>query len=448
MSSSSATKRHFSDLDNYEEEQQKNVKKIKSYPPPSSFALLINLIDHHVKDKQLLIHRPPECVGPPVQIYHDVFSQFLRDYRNEDLEMGREHYEWTLEFINGMAEIYRSERERSIVFKEKIRKLFGEELRIISLEDDSSNDGVLESNASASFAKYYTQETYGEVLKWCNWPSFILCLAGPWVCILGAVYVEKPIVDPLTDFIPLIPTNNRAHAERVARLFKALCLGVNRLKEYYVSLDIPTNRQNSYRFFPYPNQYKHQDTIVEFTYEGKLVDHKLLWRAITKDGRKIIVKFAWQYNRRAHELCSEIGKAPKLLYINKEMVDGFYMVVMDYVEAEPLYNCSSLSRDEYKTILKDVKKAIDKLHEENIVFADLRDSNILVNKSKGQYQGMLIDFDWAGKEEIECYPSFMNHKHINWPPGAEDRKKLNRKHDVYWLELLKSKYLGESVDLE
>ncbi|CAG8635563.1 2075_t:CDS:2, partial [Ambispora gerdemannii] len=475
ISSSSATKRHFSNLDDYEEEQQKNVKKIRSYPPPSSFALLNNLINHHVKDKQLLIHRPPECVGPPVQIYHNVFSQFLRDYRNEDLEMGREHYEWTLEFIHEMGEIYRSERERSIVFKETIRKLFGEELRVISLEDDSSNDDVLESNvfsknvlrflvemkneigtgscdptvqAGASFAKYYTQETYGEVLKWCNWPSFILCLAGPWVCILGSVYVEKPIVDPLTDFIPLIPTNNRAHAERVARLFKALCLGVNRLKEYYVSLDIPTNRQNSQRFFPYPNQYKQQDTIVEFTYERKLVDqpNKLLWKAITKDGRKIIVKFTCHYNQRAHELCSEIGKAPKLLYINKEVVDGFYMVVMDYVEAEQLYDCDSLSHDEYKAVFKDIEEAIDKLHKENIVFADLRDSNILVNKSQGQYQGMLIDFDWAGREEIECYPSFMNHKHINWPPGAEDRKRLSQKHDIYWLELLKSKYLGMEFD--
>ncbi|CAG8746916.1 13165_t:CDS:2, partial [Ambispora leptoticha] len=176
-SSSSATKRRFSNLDNYEEEQQTNVKKIQSYPSLSSFALFNTLIYHHVKDKQLLIHRPPECVEPPVQVYHNVFTK-----------------------------IYRSEHERSIVFKEKIRKLFGEELRVISLEDDSSN-GVLESNvfsksvlrflvemkneigtgscdptiqAGASFAKYYIQETYGEVLKWCNWPLFILCLAEPW----------------------------------------------------------------------------------------------------------------------------------------------------------------------------------------------------------------------------------------------------------------------------
>ncbi|CAG8842366.1 11040_t:CDS:2, partial [Racocetra persica] len=173
-----------------------------------------------------------------------------------------------------------------------------------------------------------------------------------------AIYVEKPIIDPLTDFIPLIPTNDRAHTERVARLFKALHLGVNKLTEYYGSLDAPTDPRNSQRFFPYPNQYEQQNTIVEFKYERKLVDqtNKLLWKAITKD-----------------------------------ILHG----VMDYVEAEQLYECNSLSHDEYKVVFKDIKEAIDKLHKENIVFADLCDSNILVNKSQGQYRGILIDFDWA-----------------------------------------------------
>jgi hypothetical protein len=420
---------------------------------------------------QLFIHRPPECFGPPVQIYHSVFGQFLRDYRNEDLDIGKEHYQWTLEFINEMAKIYPLEADRSYAFKNKIRELFQNDLRVVQLEDNSSNDGVLECNvftksvlcllvelkneigtgncdptvqAGASFAKYYTQSSYGEMLKWYNWPSFILCLAGPWVCILGAVYVEKPIIDPLTDFVPLIPTNNRTHAERVARLFKALHLGVNKLKTYYASLNIPINQPNLQRFFPYPNQYRYQDTIVEFIYEGKLLNDKLLWRAITKDGQKIIIKFTWQYNQKAHELCSEIGRAPKLLCIDKEVVDGFYMVVMDYVEAVTLRSCN-LSHDEYKVVLGNIKEAINKLHEKNIVFADLRDSNILVNKFQDQYQGILIDFDWAGREEIDCYPSFMS-PHIDWPPGAEDKKKLNREHDIYWLELLESKYLGMELE--
>ncbi|CAG8486158.1 14813_t:CDS:1, partial [Gigaspora rosea] len=74
---------------------------------------------------------------------------------------------------------------------------------------------------------------------------------------------------------------------------------------------------------------------------------------------------------------------------------------MDYVKAKALYNCSkSLSYDECKTVFEDVEEAISKLHKENIVFADLRDSNILVNKYQGQCQGMLIDFDWAGEEGI------------------------------------------------
>ncbi|CAG8481433.1 24375_t:CDS:2 [Gigaspora rosea] len=123
---------------------------------------------------------------------------------------------------------------------------------------------------------------------------------------------------------------------RVARLFKALYLGVNRLKEYYESLDALSDLQNSH----------------------------------------------------------EIGKALKLLHINKEEVNSFYIVVMDYVKAKPLYSCSSLlSHDECKMVYKNIEEAISKLHKENIVFADLRNSNILVTKSQDQYQEMLIDFN-------------------------------------------------------
>ncbi|CAG8527298.1 4461_t:CDS:2 [Dentiscutata heterogama] len=72
----------------------------------------------------------------------------------------------------------------------------------------------LQIMAGTSYAKYYTQEKNTELLKWCNWPFFILCLAGPWMCVLEAVYVEKPIVDLLMDLIPLIPTNIRDYTER------------------------------------------------------------------------------------------------------------------------------------------------------------------------------------------------------------------------------------------
>ncbi|CAG8838472.1 13094_t:CDS:2, partial [Racocetra persica] len=244
-------------------------------------------------------------------------------------------------------------------------------LKIIHLDDESSNDGVLECNfhlfsvlhllakikneigtgkcdlttqAETSYAKYYTQEKNEKWLKWCNWPSFILCLAGSWVCVLKAVYVEKLIVDPLMDLIPLISINIQDHTER----------------EYYGSI---ANPQNSQWFFSYPNQYKQQDTTIEFTYEKKLVDQpdKLLWKAITKGGSELVVKFTWRYNQRVHELCSKIGKAPKLLYISNEVVYSFYIVVMDYIKAKLLYNYNNLlSHDEYKTAFENIEEAISK----------------------------------------------------------------------------------------
>jgi len=460
-------------------EQQKNVKKIRGYPSPPSFALLNNFIDYQNKDQQLIIHRPPECVGSPVRFYHKVFNQFLDDYHNEELDIRKDHYKWTSEFIYEMARIYQSEPERQKIFNEKIRELFNEELANISLDDKSSNDGVLESivhsrkvlrllvemkneigtggcdptaQAAVSFAKYYTQDKKEAMLKLCNCPCFIIGLAGPWICILGAVYVEKPIVEPLTHFIPLIPTNDPPHRELIARLFKALRLGVDRLDDFYKSLEVfEVSIVNSQRFFPYPNLYKQGVTTVKFTYDEKLKDQgKLLWKAETESGNKIILKFTCNYNQKAHELCSKIGRAPKLFYVSKEEVYGFYMVVMEYIEAVSLFECNSLRHEDYKTVLEDVEKTIKTLHKEKIVFADLRDTNILaVRSQEGQYHGMLVDFDWAGQEQSGCYPPFMNQE-ISWPPGAEDKQKLSWKHDEYWLNFWKSKYLkygGQLISL-
>ncbi|CAG8462862.1 6141_t:CDS:10 [Diversispora eburnea] len=61
----------------------------------------------------------------------------LKRGQAKDLEIGKEHYQWILELIYEMAKIYHSRSDRSIAFKEK-------ELRVINLEDNSSNDGVLE----------------------------------------------------------------------------------------------------------------------------------------------------------------------------------------------------------------------------------------------------------------------------------------------------------------
>ncbi|CAB5194234.1 unnamed protein product [Rhizophagus irregularis] len=267
------------------------------------------------------------------------------------------------------------------------------------------------TQAAASYAKFYTQEKNQKLLKVCNLPCFIIGLAGPWICILGAVYVEKPLVEPLTSFEPLIFTNDRIHLNKIARLFKALSLGCERLKKYYNALP----------------------SFILNTAETQGEDHLT-----------IVIKFTHSYNKKAHELCHSIGKALRLLCVSS--AHTMHMIIMEYVDGQKLCDCCDLKGSEYKRIIKDIEEAVDLLHKNGIVFADLRDSNILVIKNEDEYHGMLVDFDWAGEDNKDLYLAFMN-ADINWPTGAEDNKVLKKKHDIHWLDVLKRKYLNEIKEM-
>ncbi|PKB94763.1 hypothetical protein RhiirA5_262869, partial [Rhizophagus irregularis] len=288
------------------------------------------------------------------------------------------------------------------------------------------------TQAAASYAKFYTQEKNQKLLKVCNLPCFIIGLAGPWICILGAVYVEKPLVEPLTSFEPLIFTNDRIHLNKIARLFKALSLGCERLRKYYDALPSSVlNTVDHQRFFPFIRKF-HE---IYFDYKEKLFDdpRKLLWKAETQgeDRLTIVIKFTHSYNKKAHELCHSIGKAPRLLCTSSAYT--MRMIIMEYVDGQKLCDCCDLKGSEYKRIIKDIEEAVDLLHKNGIVFADLRDSNILVIKNEDEYHGMLVDFDWAGEDNKDLYLAFMN-ADINWPTGAEDNKVLKKKHDIHWLD--------------
>ncbi|CAG8766092.1 12788_t:CDS:2, partial [Gigaspora margarita] len=428
-------------------EQSKNVEKIWKYPFPSSFALINNLYDYHNHEQGILIYRPSNCIGIPLMLYNSAFSYFKTNFNDKDLPMDKDHYQWTLNCIRTMANIYSGEKSRWEEFRERLEELFNKYIKILIL-DETSNNGCLDLNlhsfnvlyllveikneigtgkcdptthAAAFYAKFYAQKEYEPILKGCNMPCFIIGLAGPWICILGAVYVEKAVIEPLTGFEPLLFINNQIHWEKIAQLFMALRIGCNNLKKYYESLPNSILKTvDSQRFFPYI----------------RTANNKLLWKAETKKGQKIIVKFSLKYNDYAHKVCYEIGKAPELFFASN-MINGFYMIIMGYVEGQKLYDCDDLDISEYQKIIDGIEVAISHLHSKNIVFADLRDSNILVIKDENKtYHGMLIDFDWAGENDVECYPSFMNHD-INWPMGAEDNMKLKKEHDMYWLDVLK-----------
>lgn len=118
---------------------------------------------------------------------------------------------------------------------------------------------------------------------------------------------------------------------------------------------------------------------------------------------------------------------------------------MEYIKGEKLCDCD-LKRSEYDKIIKDVEEAVSLLHSKDIVFADLCDSNILVIKDENkECHRMLVDFDWAGVNNMDRYPSFMN-PDINWPAGAQDNMPLKKEHDIYWLNYWKETYLADYMD--
>jgi hypothetical protein len=65
----------------------------------------------------------------------------------------------------------------------------------------------------------------------------MLAIAGPWLCVLGGVYTENVIIQPLIDYIWL--GGGTLHDDRllrISRLFEALKLGIWNIGKYYLSV--------------------------------------------------------------------------------------------------------------------------------------------------------------------------------------------------------------------
>jgi serine/threonine protein kinase len=73
------------------------------------------------------------------------------------------------------------------------------------------------------------------------------------------------------------------------------------------------------------------------------------------------------------------------------------------------------------------------LHENNIVFGDLRDPNILYDASKNLV--VLVDFDWAGKDGESRYSAALNLSNA-WPEEVLPYGIMYKAHDVWQLNRL------------
>jgi len=261
------------------------------------------------------------------------------------------------------------------------------------------------------------------------------------MCILGAVLTDTFVAQQLTNYIW---TGGNPYDEKelepVARLFKALSIGLQNLETFYGGLNTaPASDPYYQRIFPFLHSYcDSSNHKVEFQYIDRLYDDKAVYLAETNDGHKLIIKFVQRYNSGAHRLLAGEGFAPELYYSSMDHDDmnttgGLGMVVMDFVDGKNAY-------EEYRnkklpaTVYDQVKKAIGILHAGSFVFGDLRLPNIIIT---GGEKPMLVDFDWCGKGMIDRYPLGLNDSgSIAWHRGVKRNGIMSIDHDIFMLEQL------------
>jgi hypothetical protein len=243
-------------------------------------------------------------------------------------------------------------------------------------------------------------------------------LCGTAFSVSGILNTEMQVIcDPLAPTYQLLCNQDFVFAEKIVRLFASLPKNLNtfRLKELTGFSPISS--------FPYVSSFSDLRSNSIFNIQHQERIKGLLFCAQVLDTKKqVIVKFCSRYNKDVHFFCCSLGFAPELLSISS--VGHYKVVVMEKLALRALSHddlVQSQIRDQIGFILA-------KLKEKNYVHGDMRRANILFNTHTSRV--VLVDFDWAGIEGIDVYPSFMNPV-INWPEGASTGRPLRHEHDIY-----------------
>jgi hypothetical protein len=203
--------------------------------------------------------------------------------------------------------------------------------------------------------------------------------------VLGAVFVEFPVIQPLTDYIWLgVHPSADGQLLRVARVLLALRGALQSLDRFYAQLSIsvdPTAPTDLARFFSHLLSFPTVHGDVKFEYVIKLADEsptRAIFKAkIVGGGDHIVVKFVQTYGLAAHQLLAAHNLAPRLLYPENAAdelaidVGGLKLVVMEFVDGVTAHDTYGNATTLLDGIFNEVEKAIKVLHENGFVFGDL-----------------------------------------------------------------------------
>ncbi|CUA71753.1 hypothetical protein RSOLAG22IIIB_09793 [Rhizoctonia solani] len=423
-----------------EEDHNKSIENFKkarisyyigiSHSTASTAAKHDNFIQQQRGKDYMLNGRPRKHTGLPIVLYHPVFGNFLSNLQSSD-PLDPDFERQVLEYLWASQEIYEAVRKSQVEH--------GDNSRDASIRDALEN-----------------------------------LLSQPWelsegapdtAAINAAVFVDRPIVQPLTDYMwvgsnPSKPKEIRS----VARVFDCVLQAQKELKVYYTELASQDPRSLDPSPFPYPNHFI-ADTgeQVNFDYisaleplsldassylkssKSHIIPDKLVFLAKLRNVEsptRVVVKFVEYYNSDAHKLLAKEGLAPKLLYDgtaheSRPLGPDYYMIVMEYVNGVDLGRSDDLTLP--LCVGENVERALSVLHGADIVFGDLRSPNVmLVKGADDKITGAkLIDFDWCAKHMKGRYPLDLNvNGNVTWADGVRPGELMKKEHDNVMKEYL------------
>jgi len=150
--------------------------------------------------------------------------------------------------------------------------------------------------------------------------------------------------------------------------------------------------------------------------------------------KEVLVKFTAKYHEAAHRLlASHDPPFAPALHSCTRVIGGLFMVVMQYIpESDGGCLRNPSLRPDPTVVRKGVSDALYLLHDDDLVFGDLREGNLLYLPGNGG-RVLLIDFDGVGQDGTDRYSACLNPQA---GLGVDRLQIMEKSHDLDNLERL------------
>ncbi|QRW08677.1 adaptin amino-terminal region protein [Ceratobasidium sp. AG-Ba] len=331
---------------NMQLQQNNTAKWFQNCKPPSETARPSTYMEQqNGKVAPILNGRPYACTGLPVQLFHPVFDHFLRALEASDEPSASDYKNVQMLAFTGQ-DVYRNEGDRWKLLLSRF---------LVALDSKIARDHPVQNCKPDGLIQFFSTERLrprdsGSGGLWnllepgrrfidpreLLLSVSLIAVAGPWMCILGAVYLDHVVVQQLTDYVWLgHHPQQEIHLRRLTRLFCAARDSIVQLSNYYASISgTPPRPPDRERFFPHVRQYSTPGGgVIAFSYTGFIdTPTKPVFTAVTESGKDIVVKFAERYNIEAHRTLADKALAPAILsYEPPTHSRGFHCIIMERV---------------------------------------------------------------------------------------------------------------------